>query len=162
MRNDQPDPPKIADPDIIKTITSLLPSCITVLGILVGVWQFNTANRIADATEFKRRFWQEKLEVYRHADTIVGEIAEASSNGLKKSTIRKKAKEFDTLYFGLIPFIQTREDQKVREAGEALHRELKHYLLFSGSSTERIETLAINFVKATHESLMTTWKEVKD
>jgi hypothetical protein len=62
---------------------------VTVAGVLVGVWQFNTGERNKvrlenelqtrkDVVEFQRKLWLEKLDACRRMVTLAGKIAAAA------------------------------------------------------------------------------------
>jgi hypothetical protein len=142
---------------------SVVAPLLTVVGILVGVWQFNTGedNRRQDAATaeeqrdtiaFKRRLWQEKLETYQKVTELAGKIV--ATSGAEQAAAYK---DFQTAYWGAMVLV---EDKPVEEAMIAFDKE---YLdLKSGwtKDTNRLKVRADTLAKACRASLATGSLEV--
>ncbi|MBN9662245.1 MAG: hypothetical protein J0H49_28870 [Acidobacteria bacterium] len=93
---------------------------ITVAGILVGVWQFNTgernrvelANRLLrekDTIEFKRKLWLDRVTTYRSIAELAGGIAASEK---KDKDFLALVQKFRASYWGLMILV---EDLEVRK-----------------------------------------------
>jgi hypothetical protein len=142
---------------------ALVAPLVTVIGILVGVWQFNsgennrrqdsaTAEEQRDTIAFKRRLWQEKLDTYQKVTELAGQIVATSGAGQAAAY-----KDFQSAYWGAMVLV---EDKPVEEAMIAFDKE---YLdLKSGwtKGPDRLKVRADVLAKACRASLATGTLEV--
>lgn len=94
---------------------------ITVAGILVGVWQFNSGeqNRVVlenelltkkDEIEFHRKLWLEKLDTYRSIVILAGKIAAATnSDHLDQKNFDALLSQLTAAYWGQSIFVEDRD-----------------------------------------------------
>jgi hypothetical protein len=105
---------------------------ITVIGLLIGVWQFNRGeeNKVRleyeliqkkDRVDFRRKIWLEQLATYHTIADTAGKIA--SSTGDKKK-LEGLTKDFTTAYWGLAIFV---EDRQVQQAMIAFNLAIHDY-----------------------------------
>jgi hypothetical protein len=130
---------------------------LTVVGLLVGVWQFNQGEENKtrleyqllekkDKIEFQRKLWLERLSTYKSIAEQAGKIAttdkdDKSFNGLVKS--------FDAAYWGMMIFV---EDPAVEQAMIDFHVELVDYQT-GKSKAEKVKLRAEELVKACRKSV---------
>lgn len=96
----------------------ILGPILTVVGLLVGVWQFNRGehNRVIlenelvtkkDQVDFQRRLWQNRLETYRSLITLVGKIvAQAAEKGPKDPALDSQWQELTAAYWSQSIFVE--------------------------------------------------------
>jgi hypothetical protein len=100
---------------------ALLTSLITVVGIVIGVWQFNAgeehkatlesaAIKEKDFVDFKRKLWLERLATYRSIASVAGKLA---SHPARDKTREGYVNDFEASYWGTMPLV---EDQDVEKA----------------------------------------------
>jgi hypothetical protein len=98
----------------------VLAPVLTVVGLLVGVWQFNQGehNRVVlenelirqkDTIEFKRKLWLDRVTTYRSIAELAGGIAAADKNDKEFQALVRK---FRASYWGLMILV---EDPEVRK-----------------------------------------------
>ena len=113
---------------------------LTVLAIIVGIWQFNTGEKNRqrqeveslvqrDRLEFRRRLWLEKVEVYKQLAELTGEVI-ATHEKLGPRADEAYGK-FIKAYWGAMMMVQ---DEKVEQAMIAFQADLVDYR--SGWSTD--------------------------
>ena len=136
---------------------------LTIVGILVGVWQFNrgednrrtetvAAEQQRDTIGFKRRLWQEKLETYRKVTELAGKIVAAS--GRERVAAYK---EFQANYWGAMVLV---EDPPVEQAMIAFDREYRDLASGWVKDYNRLKVRADILAKACRQSLATGSLEV--
>lgn len=138
---------------------------ITVIGLLVGVWQF-TAGQSAqlqrqsaqiaenDRLEFKRRMWEKQLDTYMKVSGAVGRIATAEDD----KELRKEIANFDALYWGEMIYVQ---DEAVEKTMVAFHVETRDFL--NGVRTkDDLKRRANSLVEAFRESSKRNWAAFGD
>lgn len=130
---------------------------LTVLGFLIGVWQFNkgeenktrleyTLVERKDKIDFQRKLWLERLSTYKFIAEQAGKIAITDKNDKAFSGL---VQTFDASYWGMMIFV---EDPDVEHAMIDFHDELIDYQ--KGQSTEdKIKLRANNLVKACRKSV---------
>lgn len=130
---------------------------LTMIGILIGVWQFNTGEEhrrvenaesalYKDEIEFRRRLWLERLEAYKSASEIAGTII-ATPPGPDRD---KASRDFLRAYWGSMVLFQDRsvEDAMVNFYSELLDQQ-------SGWSTDpnRLKIRGEELISACRASL---------
>jgi hypothetical protein len=96
-------------------------SVLTVVGILVGVWQFTQGeqNKVRlesalvlrkDEIEFQRRLWLERLTTYRAVAETAGKIVARIDD---PATMKEALREFNAAYWGAMILV---EDKAVEKA----------------------------------------------
>jgi hypothetical protein len=158
-------------------LTPLLSVMVAVLGVLVGVHQFDV-NRQAEGKrdrqlrkqfynsqvatekhdadlreqELHRAYWTEQIAVYRRATEAAGAIASAS----KLDAVKPKIAELRLLHFGAMPLL---ESNAVALAMKHLTDSLNQWES-TGKKPEVIEINAIQLSQCCRESLLKTWSPV--
>lgn len=131
---------------------------LTVVGILIGVWQFNEGanNRRQEAQEaeeqrdtigFKRRLWQEKLTTYQKVTELAGKLV-ATSGEDQANTY----KDFQTAYWGAMVLV---EDPQVEQAMIAFDKEYNDIRAGWVKDPNRLKVRADALAKACRGSLAT-------
>lgn len=131
---------------------------LTVVGILVGVWQFNkgednrrteaiTSEQQRDALEFRRRLWQQKLESYEHVAELAGAIV--ASHG---DTQKKAYQQFQSAYWGTMILV---EDPRVERAMIAFDREYRDTASGWSRDPNRLKIRADELASTLRTSLQT-------
>jgi hypothetical protein len=131
-------------------------SLITVIGILVGVWQFNRGEenkarlesdllKARDTLEYKRKLWLERLATYQSVADVAGKIAACSPKDKKLGNL---IDTFMAQYWGAMILV---EDKDVENAMILFHDEIIDYR--AGRSTpDRIKIRANDLGKALRRS----------
>jgi hypothetical protein len=128
---------------------------ITVIGILIGVWQYNDGERSKvtlqqdlirqqDDIEFKRKLWLERLAAYRSVAEVAGKIS-ANANDPK---FGEYVRDFTAAYWGTMIFV---EDDAVEAAMKAYYFELQDFQK-GWSDLQRLKTRADLLIKACRKS----------
>lgn len=130
---------------------------LTIVGILVGVWQFSRGeeNRTnleyqllarKDKIEFQRKLWLERLSAYKSIAEQAGKIATTDK---KDKSFRQLVHDFDAEYWGTMILV---EDPEVEKAMIDFHLELLDYQ--KGQSDEnKVKLRADELVKACRKSI---------
>lgn len=141
----------------IKTIAPI----ITVLGLLVGVWQFTRGQSAQlereyklleekDRIEFKQRTWAKQVEVYTKVSNVVGRIA---AEDLSDDELKKTIGQFYTLYWGDMLYV---EDEAVEQAMIDFHVEIQDYLKEIGNR-DRLKVRAKQLIEVSRQSSRNHW-----
>ncbi len=94
---------------------------LTVVGILIGIWQFNTLQANNDLLEFKRRAWEKQLDVYVKTTNIASELSVNAKNAVK---LRENINAFNSLHWGNMILV---DDDNVRKAMIKFQVEIKDF-----------------------------------
>ena len=108
---------------------------VTIVGLLIGVWQFNTGeeNRVKlenqllihkDTIDFKRKLWQEKLDTYRNLVVLAGKITAVVGQSVDHAKLDPLAQDLTAAYWGQSVFV---EDPEVAEALRKFHQAVTDY-----------------------------------
>jgi hypothetical protein len=130
---------------------------ITVVGLLVGVWQFNRGeeNKIRleyqlldrkDKIDFQRKLWLERLSTYKSIADLAGKIATTDKSDKR---FKDYVQTFDVSYWGLMIFV---EDPIVEQAMIDFHDEIVDYEK-GASDSRRLKLRADELVKACRKSV---------
>ena len=130
---------------------------LTVITILVGVWQFNRGeeNRTKleyqllekkDKIEFQRKLWLERLSTYKAIAEQAGKIATSDK---KDKQFKGLVQAFDASYWGMMIFV---EDPGVERAMIDFHVELVDYQQ-GRSDGDKLKARADELVKACRKSV---------
>lgn len=136
----------------------LVAPILTVIGILIGVWQFNAgennrrhdtaiAEEQRDTIAFKRRLWQEKLDTYQKVTELAGKIVATSGQDQANAY-----KEFQSAYWGAMVLV---EDQPVEAAMIAFDKEYRDIKSGWVKDPDRLKVRADVLAKACRASLAT-------
>jgi hypothetical protein len=145
---------------IIKAIAPVL----TLVGILVGIHQFQEEQRettrreyalIAkqDSVEFKRRVWQEQLDIYRRLVGTTGLIASSTDDRVR---LDSAVREFNSLYWGLVGFVG---DSLVEQHMNDFRVQIYDFRR-GMSSPEDLKVRADMLNQAARRSLQKNWQQV--
>jgi hypothetical protein len=139
---------------------------LTVIGILVGVWQFNAgeedrrklqeaATLHKDAMEFRRKLWLERLDAYRSVAALSGKIVAQAESDKSDEQFKQAVREFTAAYWGTMILV---EDQDVEKAMVNFYLELVNFqgnwdtLDRSQSPLSRLKIRADQLIKACRNS----------
>jgi hypothetical protein len=134
---------------------------LTVLALLVSVWQFTREQRAQierqyqliaqnDMIEFKRRLYDKQLDVYMKISTVVGRIASTDQN---KDQLMKDIEQFYSLYWGEMIYVA---DENVEKAMIDFHVEIQDFLKGIGTK-DRLKERGYNLIQVCRESSKKTW-----
>jgi hypothetical protein len=107
-----------------------LAPALTLIGIVVGVWQFNTGEehrRVAaekavtqqNTTEFERRLWLDKVEAYQKVAELTGRVIASQDAGVAERDAAYRA--FVSAYWGAMILV---EDRSVADAMQRFYLDL--------------------------------------
>lgn len=130
---------------------------LTVIGILIGVWQFNageehrrsleSASAIQkDDIEFHRKLWLEKLDTYKAVSAIAGRVI-ATPPGPARD---KAAQDFISAYWGAMILV---EDKAVEKAMVDFYLELHDEKTGWSSDPARLKVRGEALIAACRRSL---------
>jgi hypothetical protein len=102
---------------------------LTVIGIIIGVWQFNageehrgsleaTSAIQKDDIEFRRKLWLEKLDAYKAVSTIAGRVIATPPGAVRDKAVQ----DFTSAYWGAMILV---EDKAVEKAMVDFYLELR-------------------------------------
>jgi hypothetical protein len=132
---------------------------VTVGGILVGVWQFNTGERNRttleyelikqkDLTDFKRKLWLERLSSYKSIAGIAGQIAAYPRPDKKFDQL---VQSFDSSYWGSMVLL---EDDNVEKEMIKFHLAIGDYV-HTRITSEKLKQHADILVQTCKKSIET-------
>jgi hypothetical protein len=135
----------------------LIAPILTVIGLLVGVWQFNRGeeNRTRleyqllekkDKIDFQRKLWLERLSTYKSIAEQAGKIATTDKRDKK---FKELVQAFDASYWGMMIFV---EDPAVEQAMIDFHVEIVDYQK-GESDGNKLKLRANELVKACRKSV---------
>jgi hypothetical protein len=130
---------------------------LTVIGLLVGVWQFNRGEenktklqyeliKKQDTVEFQRKLWLERLSTYKAIAAQAGKIASTDKTDKR---FKQYVQDFDAAYWGLMIFV---EDASVEKAMMDFHVDLADYQL-GRSDGDQVKRRAAELVTACRKSV---------
>ena len=131
----------------------LLPSIITVAGILVGIWQFSSEQEHRDQDLFRRNIWQKKLELYEKLGNATANIVNSTSDSAQ---IEKAILDFHNLYWGVLPLIQ---DDNVEKSIIRFNSEIR-YFKRQESSVDELRKRGYHLMVECKTSLNDSWKNL--
>lgn len=101
-------------------VSGIFSSIVTVIGILIGVWQFNIQSNNNAKEEFNRTVWAEQRKTYTEISILIGKIC---SNQLPDS-INSYRRAFEGLYWGSLSFV---EDSNILYQSVIFREKLSNY-----------------------------------
>jgi hypothetical protein len=125
---------------------------LTVIGLLVGVWQFNKGEENKtrleyqllaqkDKLDFERKLWLERLGTYKSIAEQAGNIATTDETD---KTFKGLVQAYDASYWGMMIFV---EDSDVEKAMIDFHVEVVDY------DGDKLKLRANELVKACRKSV---------
>jgi hypothetical protein len=147
----------------LSIIDVFLKSFIVLLGVYLGVQQFNKQQLQSKNLEFNRNLWSKELDIYQKSCSVVGGLASNFSlNYRNKSEYEKYKQEFYKLYWGDLGFltdtIVVNESQFLRHELEMFDLKMNYDISnFNALDTNHIKFLEIlrveqeSFVRACHQ-----------
>jgi hypothetical protein len=141
---------------VIEEILNFLIVNIKLFSIFIGVITIGTGiyqYRDKKNQEFRKRFWEERLSLYKEATTLAAKIAIADNMEL----VTEERKRFWELYWGPLCLI---EDKNVEAGMVNFGNALKEKVQNEKAST-KLTILSIQLAKACRISLKKTWQPVK-
>jgi len=135
----------------------LIAPILTVIGLLVGVWQFNRGEENRTRLEyqllekkykidFQRKLWLERLSTYKSIAEQAGKIATTDKRDKK---FKEFVQAFDASYWGMMIFV---EDPAVEQAMIDFHVEIVDYQK-GESDGNKLKLRANELVKACRKSV---------
>ena len=139
---------------------------LTVVAILVGVWQFvegqNSATRLEykllarqSEIDFRRQLWTRQLENYQTIAEIAGSIA---ANHDRPAVLEDLSRKFLEMYWGAMIFV---EDDEVEQAMIDFFHEVHDYQTGWGDA-DKLKIKASSLVSACRASSDAGWKRITD
>jgi len=130
---------------------------LTVIGLLIGVWQFNQGeenktkleNQLIekrDKVEFQRKLWLERLSTYKSIAEQAGKIAATDKSDKR---FKQFVQDFNTSYWGMLTFV---DDPSVEKAMQDFHVDLADYQL-GRDNHDQIKRRAVELVTACRKSV---------
>ena len=130
---------------------------LTVIGLLVGVWQFNKGEENKtrleyqllaqkDKLDFERKLWLERLGTYKSIAEQAGNIATTDETD---KTFKGLGQAYDASYWGMMIFV---EDSDVEKAMIDFHVEVVDYEK-GQSDGDKLKLRANELVKACRKSV---------
>jgi len=127
---------------------------LSVIGILVGIWQFTSGQRHNEAMEFKRKVWNEQMHAYMETGELVAQIV--NTNVQDTTTYDSLKYEFKKRYWGKMVLFQ---DSLVEKHMIKFSAEIEDYQ--SGwSNQNEIKIRGYELLKECKNSLQSSWKEL--
>lgn len=135
----------------------LVAPIVTVVGLLVGVWQFNRGEENKtqleyqliekrDKVDFQRKLWLERLSTYKSIAEQAGKIA---STDKTDKQFKQYVRDFNASYWGMMIFV---DDPQVEKAMMDFHVDLTDYQLGRGDG-DQVKRRAVELVTACRKSV---------
>jgi hypothetical protein len=121
---------------------------VGIVTAIVAIVQYGLTKR----SEFRKRFWEEQLEIYRRTCVAASSIATAKMI----AEVEKERKAFWCLYWGELSIL---ESKAVKAAMEAFGAQLR-IVQAEKASPNSLEQLSYQLARACRESLGKTWDPV--
>lgn len=122
-----------------------------VVGILTAVFAI-VQYGITKRSEFRKRFWEEQLEIYKRTCVAASTIATSK----EIAAVEKERETFWRLYWGELSIL---ESKAVKTAMEAFGAQLR-IIEAEQSSPKSLEQLSYRLARACRASLEKTWDPV--
>jgi hypothetical protein len=130
---------------------------LTVIGLLIGVWQFNQGeenktkleNQLIekrDKIEFQRKLWLERLSTYKSIAEQAGKIAATDKSDKR---FKQYVQDFNASYWGMLTFV---DDPSVEKAMQDFHVDLTDYQL-GRDNGDQIKRRAVELVTECRKSV---------
>jgi hypothetical protein len=129
----------------INTVTM----AVGILTAIFAIVQYGLTKR----SEFRKRFWEEQLEIYKRTCVAASSIATASAI----TNVEKERETFWRLYWGELSIL---ESKAVKTAMEAFGTQLR-IVEAEKSSPKSLEDLSYGLARACRTSLEKTWAPVR-
>lgn len=140
---------------LVDNIVKLLTPLIAILGLLVGIWQFNQQQTVNDKMEFKRKIWEKQLDAYSEIADLTSRLVTAK----KDQKIDSLSQRFEQLYWGKLPlFEDTVVQRSLKDFYDALHD-------YTGGVTDvdnpdLLKKQAYKLIKDCQRSMSSSWIEL--
>jgi hypothetical protein len=118
---------------------------LTVVGILVGIHQFNAGEAHKNTIEFERKLWLERLDAYRSIAQLSGKIVTHAND----KDFGDLVQQFTAAYWGTMIFV---EDKDVEQSMIDFNVEIREFQ-DGFSSVPRLKERADELIKACRQSL---------
>jgi hypothetical protein len=118
---------------------------LTVVGILVGVHQFNVGEANKNTIEFERKLWLERLAAYRSIAQLAGKIVTHAND----KDFGDLVQQFTAAYWGTMILV---EDKDVEQSMINFYTEI-HELQDGFSTVPRLKVRGDELIKACRQSL---------
>jgi hypothetical protein len=116
---------------------------------LIGIWQYGSTKR----SEFRKRFWEEQLQIYKRTCAAAATIATAEAI----AKVEQERRAFWQLYWGELSIL---ESKAVKTAMERFGNQL--LIVEAGKADPRtLEDLSYELARACRMSLKKTWEPVR-
>lgn len=129
----------------IRTITAV----VAVLSVVVAIIQYGLTKR----SEFRKRFWEEQLGLYRRACSAAASIASAQYI----ADVENERKEFWKLFWGELSIL---EHANVKHAMENFGTQLRQ-VEAGAAKPNTLEQRSYKLARACRTSLGKTWRAIK-
>ncbi len=131
----------------------IIPSLLTLIGILVGIWQFNKEQEIRDQNEFKRNIWTRRVEAYEKVGNATASVVTSTNDSAR---FEKAIKDFHHLYWGVMPLVQ---DDDVEKAMIKFNAEIR-YFQRKESTPDDLRKRGYQLMRACKSSIKTSWENL--
>jgi hypothetical protein len=128
----------------INTVTM----AVGIITAIFAIIQYGITKR----SEFRKRFWEEQLEIYRRTCVAASSIATSSAIAV----VGKECETFWRLYWGELSIL---ESKAVKSAMEAFGTQLR-IVEAAQASPKSLEELSYRLARACRASLEKTWDPV--
>jgi len=128
----------------INTVTM----AVGIITAIFAIIQYGLTKR----SEFRKRFWEEQLEIYKRTCVAASSIATAKAI----TAVEKECETFWRLYWGELSIL---ESKAVKTAMEAFGNQLR-IVEAEQSSPQSLEQLSYRLARACRASLEKTWDPV--
>ena len=130
---------------------------LTVIGLLIGVWQFNQGeenktrleNQLIekrDKVDFERKLWLERLSTYKSIAEQAGKIAAADKSDKR---FKQYVQDFNASYWGMLTLV---DDPSTEKAMQDFHVDLRDYQL-GRDNADQIKRRAVELITACRKSV---------
>ena len=133
----------------------LLPSILTIGGVLTGIWQFNAEQNHRDKDLFRQKIWEKKLEFYEKLGNATANVVNSTSDSI---AFESAILEFNNLYWGVLPMIQ---DENVEKSIIRFNSEIRYFKRLE-SSVDELRKRGYRVMTECKSSLDTSWEKLME
>ena len=137
-------------------ILKLLTPILTLLTVLVGIYQFHKEQVINETQEFKRQLWTRRLDAYTQTSELVSSIIASANRGQNKK-LDSLTLKFEEVYMSKLPLF---DDKTLNGKMENFHTELDNFRYGEGN-TELLHFKGYALIETCMKSLNKSLKEIE-
>ncbi|MCU0444655.1 MAG: hypothetical protein MUE85_07020 [Microscillaceae bacterium] len=138
---------------LLDIFLKILTPIITVVSILIGVWQYNDAQRNNELMEFKRNIWLKQQQAYEEIGNIVSNVVNSTDD---TTQFNQNLKKFREIYWGKLVLV---EDDSVEIEMIKFNAETQDFKE-GVRNKEDLMRRGYKLIKTCKKSINSSWKKL--